>query len=59
MRKESEVPRKKVIYWCDIALAALCYWQAVGAQMPMTVLATGIVLAVRKAASPPEKGHRC
>jgi len=42
--------QKVIVDGCEVVLTALLYWQAVDAPRPMTVFATGLVLAVRKAA---------
>jgi hypothetical protein len=43
--------RRLIVNGCDVALVPLVYWQAMGAPQPATVIATGVVLATRKAAS--------
>jgi hypothetical protein len=52
------VDRSRVVDGCDVVLAALVYWQAVDEPRPATVIATGLVLATRKAASLPDKRRR-
>jgi hypothetical protein len=49
------VDRRRIVDGCDVALAALLYWQAVDASRPAAVIATGLVLATRKAASLPRQ----
>jgi hypothetical protein len=41
----------KIVDACDVVLVALLYWQATDALRPATVIATGVVLAIRAAAS--------
>jgi hypothetical protein len=52
------VDRRRIVDGCDVALAALLYWQAVDEPRPATIIATGLSLAIRKAASLPHKHHR-
>lgn len=42
--------RSLIINGSEVALPALLYWQAADAPRPVTVVATGLVLAIRKAA---------
>jgi hypothetical protein len=42
--------RSLIINGSEVALTALLYWQAADAPRPVTVVATGLVLAIRKAA---------
>lgn len=57
MKKEAEALEKPtpipklIVDCCDVALVPLVYWQAMGAPQPATVIAAGVVLATRKAAS--------
>jgi len=55
--ERSKPIRNAITYGCDVALTALLYWQAVDALMPATVIVTGIVLAIRTAASLPVKNR--
>jgi hypothetical protein len=41
----------KIVETCDVVLVALLYWQTTDALRPATVVATGVVLAIRAAAS--------
>jgi hypothetical protein len=41
----------KIVETCDVVLVALLYWQTTDALTPATVVATGVVLAIRAAAS--------
>jgi hypothetical protein len=45
------VTRTIIISLCEVAFVSLSGWQAVGAPQPAAGIATGVVLAVRKAAS--------
>jgi hypothetical protein len=45
------VTRTIIINICEVALVPLSCWQAVGAPQPAAGIATGVVLAARKAAS--------
>jgi hypothetical protein len=56
--KEPEEVRSKIVSGCDVVLVPLLYWQATETLMPATMIATGIVLAVRAAASLPAKRRR-
>lgn len=47
--------RSVIVEACDVCLVCLLYWQASDALMPVTTVVTGIVLAVRAAASLPPK----
>jgi hypothetical protein len=42
-----------IVKCCDVVLVPLIYWQTMGAPQPATVIATGVVLAIRKAAMLP------
>jgi hypothetical protein len=47
--------RSVIVDGCEVVLTALLYWQAVDAPRPVTVIVTGLVLAVRKAALLPRR----
>jgi hypothetical protein len=42
--------RSVIVDGCEVVLTALLYWQAADGPRPVTVIATGLVFAVRKAA---------